>query len=715
VEAAVRELSALLSGLTLAVVLSACGQPVLGQHWNKFVAKQAVVTTPGQPAKFNSPRGMAMDSSGNVYICDWNNNAIRKMTPSGVVTTFAGSPTGVTGFGDGQGTAAYFFFPAALAIDSSGNLYVADWGNNAIRKITPSGFVTTVAGGGGNNVMNGIGTTGAPGFVNATGTAARFSNPADLALDGSDHLYVADGGNNTIRSVDASGNVKTLVGSQDGTTSGSLSDVPAQQIPCTADVFHNPSAIAYNRKASVGGATVFDVGDTYNCAVRVVTILGGKVGVTTLAGNGSQGFVDGSGTAAQFGSFGAGGMKVDGAGTVYAVDIINSAVRVISSTGVTTLAGGGPSAGTGAAPDLGYADGPPSSALFSSPNGCVFDSSGNLYVGDSDNNAIRSVKTTGGAVSTIAISTTGEADGQACPFVFLGQPQGIAVDRHGNVYFTDTDPNTAVGAVRKLSASGSWSTVATGFNHPQGVAVDSSDNVYVADSWNNRIVKVTAQGVVSTLVAGLSTPWGLMVMPSGTSLPEGAIVFANQGLQDVEYVSSDGTSRFSLAGSGTGSTGFADGVGNAALLNGPSDVRFYGGFLYVVDAGNSAIRKMTPAGDMSTYAGGGGNQSPLGSGVTGASGSTNGTRTAAMFTGLQAVAFDNAGNLYVADTGNSMIRKISPDGVVSTVVGRAGSGYVDGSGFIARIANPAGIAVAPDGSVYVADYNNYAVRKITFQ
>jgi sugar lactone lactonase YvrE len=155
----------------------------------------------GSSARFSDPSGIATDSSGNIYVADASNHTIRKITPSGVVTTFAGSP-GLRGSADGKGRAARFYFPTSIATDRNGNVYVADTKNSTIRKITALGMVTTLAGA----ALSSASDDGA-------GNAARFDNPRGVATDLNGNVYVADTENNTIRKISPAGVVSTLAGS----------------------------------------------------------------------------------------------------------------------------------------------------------------------------------------------------------------------------------------------------------------------------------------------------------------------------------------------------------------------------------------------------------------------------------------------------------------------------------------------------------------------
>jgi sugar lactone lactonase YvrE len=249
----------------------------------------------GTAAQFDSPGGMAMDGTGNVYVADRYNERIRKITPGGEVTTLAGS--GVSGYADGTGTAAQFSRPFEVAVDDAGNLYVADDGNHRIRKITPGGVVTTLAG------------SGVSGYVDGTGTAAQFYWPAGVAVDGAGNVYVMDYGNHRIRKITSGGVVTTLAGSgaagyADGTG--------------TEAQFYFPTGVA------VDGAGNLYVTDYGNHRIRKITP-GGEV--TTLAGS-SSGYADGTGTEAQFNS--PTGVAVDGAGNLYVGDIANNRIRKLT-------------------------------------------------------------------------------------------------------------------------------------------------------------------------------------------------------------------------------------------------------------------------------------------------------------------------------------------------------------------------------------------------
>ncbi len=580
----------------------------------------------GANARFFNPTGVAVDGSGNVYVADGGDHTVRKITAGGVVSTLAGT-SGQAGSRDG--TSALFLYPYAVAADGSGNVYVADTGNNNIRKIAAGGNVSTLAG-----------NAGISGSSDGTGSAALFNQPQGIAVDASGNVYVSDTNNSTIRKVTAAGMVSTLAGAA-GQTGGS-------------DGAGASARFSYPAGLAVDGSGNIYVADFDNSTIRKVTS-GGSV--STFAGSaGNSGSLDGAGGSARFNH--PAGISVDAAGNVYVIDTSNQTVREISPAGsVSTLAGtagiGGSSDGTGAA------------ARFFYPTGIASTAAGAVYIADTGNHTIRAMPSPG-SVGTLAgaAGTLGSADGTGSQARFA-YPYGVA-SASGKTYVADTNNNTirvvtTAGAVTTLAGSGlsggaDGPGTAAQFNGPTGVAVDGNGNVFVADRGNSTIRKITAAGAVSTL-AGVA-----------------------------------------------GVAGSSDGTGAAARFNAPQGVAVDNvGNVYVADANNNTIRKITSAGTVTTLAG-----------AAGQSGSGDGAGGSARFNGPYGVAVDSAGNVYVADHFSGTVRMINTSNTVSTLAGTAGQlGFTDGTGFAAKFNQPSSIAVDGGGYLYVADTYNRAIRQVS--
>ncbi|MSP62851.1 MAG: hypothetical protein EXR72_21465 [Myxococcales bacterium] len=584
----------------------------------------------GTAARFQYPIGVAFDGTGNLYVADTSNSVIRKVVlATAVTTTFAGG-MGVAGFTDGPPGVARFNSPYSLACDGK-NLYVADVSNHAIRQIVlANGAVSTLAGGG-------------AGYSDAVGVAARFSSPQGIALDGST-LYVADVNNRVVRAINLmTGGVTTLAGGVG--QSGSIDGLGANAR------FSNIQGLAAD-----GAGNLF-VSDTGNHTIRQIVIA--NASVSTFAGlAGNAGIQNGIGAAARFRN--PIGLVVENKDTLYVADTGNHTIRQINlpMANVTTVAG--------SAPNANYADGTGGAALFNSPTYLDVDGKGNLFVADQSNHAIRKVVVMSGAVTTFAGlgASFGAADGVGAAARF-NNPAGMASDGKDTLFVSDNNNQT----IRKITISSKSTVTLSGtvntagnldgpanlarYYGPNGLALDGSGNLYVADTNNHTIRKIkVADGSVITLAGTPGTPGGM------------------------------------------------DGAGMNATFSSPQAVAFDGqGALYVADTNGRTIRKIVLANATVSTIAGLFNQSAVSDGVG----------QNARFGTPIGVASDGGDGLYVTDS--NRIRKVSVgSGTVTTLSG--GGGYSDGQGFFANFNGPRQLAIDGAGNLFIADFNNNLVRRM---
>jgi len=629
----------------------------------------------GVAANFKGPVGVAVDDSGTAYVADTGNHTIRKISPSGIVTTLAGK-AGFAGSSDGNGPDARFNDPKSVAVDSSGTVFVADCDNRTIRRISPNGTVTTLAG-----------SAGSTGANDGTGTAARFGEPSGIAVDRSGNVFVADASNHIIRQISPEGAVSTFAGIAQsfGSADG----------PGASATFYYPMGVAVDKSDNV---FVVEFG---NSAIRRISPLGI---VSTFAGkSGWPGSADGLASAARFNE--PRGIAVDNSGNVYVGDMGNQLIRKISPIGeVVTLAG--------KAGQYGYSDGIGEAARFTSPWGVAVDPSGQVLVADYGNSSIRKVASDG-VVTTLAGSLPW-SDGMVGTAKF-DSVYGTFVGSSGMVYVTDSymirqiSPEGLVTTIAGSSNSGSADGMgaSAGFCLPIGIAQDDSGNLFIADSNNQTIRRISPDGMVTTF-AGTLGRYGSadgtgtsasFIMPQGLDVDRsGNVYVADTGNDAIRKISPAGV-VMTLAGK-AGFDGSADGLGDLARFSSPMDVAVDQlGYVYVADWGNNSIRKITPGGMVTTLAGGD------------RSGSDDGIGTSALFFGPRGVAVDSSGSVFVADTGNNTVRRITPDGVVSTIAGTAGSlGFADGTGPSVMFNHPNDVSVDKTGRVYISDDGNRSVR-----
>jgi sugar lactone lactonase YvrE len=352
-------------------------------------------------AELGEPRSAVVDGAGNIYIADEVNQRIRKVNPGGIITTVAGNGygagTGQGGYsGDGgPAISAELSKPVGVALDGAGNLYIAEYSNQRIRKVTPSGIITTVAG-------NGYGAgTGQGGYSGDGGpaTSAELSSPSGVVVDGAGNLYIVDEANSRIRKVTPGGIITTVAGNGSCAVSANGECYNGDNIAATSAELSGPSGVA------VDGAGNLYIADTINNRIRKVTP-GGII--TTVAGNGTFGYAGDSGpaTSAEF-SY-PDGVAVDGAGNLYIADFHSGRIRKVTPGGTITTVAGGESGCTGEVDNVG--DGcMATNAYFAEPEGVAVDGSGNLYIADPFDGRIRKVDVSDAPSLTYASTNVGGA------------------------------------------------------------------------------------------------------------------------------------------------------------------------------------------------------------------------------------------------------------------------------------------------------------------
>jgi sugar lactone lactonase YvrE len=609
------------------------------------------------------------------------------------VSTFAGLPD--SGSADGLGLAVRFYLPTSLSVDAAGNVFVADTENDTIRMISPARAVSTVAG-----------TSQLQGTNDGAASHALFAKPFGVALDSIGNVFVADTYNHTVREIFASGETTTLAG-----TAGvpGFRNGPAIPNSLAGGLFNYPYGIAVDANENIY------VADALNNMIRKIS----HGNVTTLAGAGASGSADGVGTNALFSVPVA--LAVDGAGNVYVADYGNNLLRRVSPLGVVTTLAGLPGVS-------GSANGNSESATFFQPSGIAVDNATNLYVADTGNDLIRKITpnatTASWTVTTLAGTDgqAGDADGNGTNASF-DLPQGVAVDGLGHVYVGDSINRT----IRVITPGGCVSTLAgpggsygsadgpaasARFDAPYALAFDSATNLYVADTANDAIRKISPAGEVTTLAGLAGAPGSNDGTNGGAQFdnPTGIAVDASGNLYVADYQNS--TVRKIKPGPGTnwtvstlagtaGLNGFSNGPVTNALFNHPYAIAVDGATnVYVTDYDNQVVRLISASGIVSTYAGN-----------PGASGFANGTGSNALFDNPTGLALDSEGNLYVADSGNDVLRKIAAGGVTSTVAGEEGvSGSANGSPGLLN--SPLGVAVDASNNVFVADSGNNTIREM---
>jgi alpha-tubulin suppressor-like RCC1 family protein len=591
---------------------------------------------------FTNPAGVCTDAIGNVYVADANCHKIRKITPTGIVSTLAGSGS-VGSVDNNNGSLASFNQPYGICINpANGHLIVSDRGNHTIRQVTMAGVVTTLAG-----------TVGVPGLANLTGLSAKFNLPSGVWANAAGEIFVGDYNNGVVRIIEGNLLVNTFANTG-GTPTGVTGDA-------AGNIF------VVNR----GGNSVLKINTSlvvstyatgFNDPLNICIDGSGNLYVTNFQGNNIQ-KITALNTVSTFATVNSPlAIGTNSSGDFFVSQFSNHKISKVTAAGVVS-----PYSGTGVA---GCNDTNNSIATFNSLTAVCVDAAGNVFVADHLNHLIRKI-TPAGVVSTVA---------------------GTA------------------GVAGYLDATGT----AALFNKPFGICVDAQNNLYVSEYLNHTVRKITSAGVVSTL-AGTVGVFGAVdatgtaasfSFPGGLCMDDAGFVYlADRSNMKIRKINTNIGVDYGVVTTfaGTGTAGSANGTRLASTFNYPSDITFdkASGNFYVSDEYSNQIRKISPAGMVSTVAG------------SGAVGNTDGAANVATFDRPSGIFVDANCNIFVTQYNGNVVRKVDANGVVSTYAGSSTSGFVNGLGTAARFATAFGIDGDGLGNLYVADLANHAVRKIT--
>ena len=782
-----------------------------------------ITTVPGVSGVLNSPEAVAVDSHGDLFIADTSNNVIREVNgTTGAVSIVAGNGTAGSSGDGGAATSAKLNQPAGVAVDSAGDLFIADTSNNRIREVNASTHVITTVAGNGSAGSSGDGSAA---------TSAKLNHPESVAVDGAGDLFIADTSNNRIREVNASTHkISTVAGNG---TAGSSGDGGA----ATSAKLNQPAGVA------VDSAGDLFIADTSNNRIREVNA--STHVITTVAGNGSAGSSGDGSAAASAALSGPYGVAVDGAGDLFIADTSNHRIREVNASThvITTVVGNGlaGSSGDGSAA---------ASAALNHPDGVAVDSRGDLLIADTSNNVIREtappptignvvvggplligtrstsitwtnsnftgnvdilLSTNGGSsfsniatnqsnsgsyawtvptgvdasTAEVRVQATSVGSPQGTSNVFtliqagvittvpgvsgvLSSPNDVVVDSQGDLFIADTynavirEVNGTTGAISIVAGNGTDGSSGNGgaatkaeLDFPEGVAVDSQGDLFIADADNNVIREVNATTHIITTVAGngyeaesgggYSGDGGLAISaelyyPSGVAVDsQGDLFIADQVNQRIREVNATTHIITTVAGNGYVNTMDADvggysgdnGPAVSAELNYPLSVAVDSqGDLFIADYGNNVIREVNGTTHIITTVAGNGYGAasyPQAGGYSG----DNGPATSAELNGPDGVAVDSQGDLFIADYGNNVIREVNGTTQIITTV--AGNGYGAGTtnpqpgGYVyplvggysgdngpatsAELFGPGAVAVDSQGDLFIADTDNNVIRE----
>ncbi|HEX3425032.1 MAG TPA: protein kinase [Acidimicrobiales bacterium] len=637
-----------------------------------------------------SPNGVVTSSAGTVFVSDFGNHRVRRINPDGTITTVAGD--GQAGFsGDGGSAAsAELSEPGGLALDAAGDLYIADVGNNRIRRVTPAGAISTVAG------------DSLAGYTGDNGRAidAELNEPQGVAIGPDNSIYIADFGNNRIRRVTPGGMITTVAGDGQGGFNGSKLATGAE--------LNEPTGVA------VAGGDLY-IADFGNNRVRRVT----SGIITTFAGNDMAGSGGDNGQAINAQLDGPEAVAISRSGGVYITDLGHSEIRFVNTGGIIMTVGGSGIAGFGG--DNGAA----TAARINNPVGITVSQDGSVYIADSGNNRVR--KIAGGIMTTVAGNGEGAFAGDGGPprAAQISEPMGVAVSSNGDLYITDTGNNrirmvshgtiTTVAGTGEAGFSGDGgAATAAELNAPTGLAVSAVGDLYIADTANHRIRMVSRAGVITTVAgngqegtqatdpngdggaaiqAELHAPVSVAIGPDGKS-----IFIADETNNRIRVVNAN---RIMTRFAGNGNPGYSGDGGSAinAELDAPEGVAVAAdGDVYVADTGNNRVRWISPGGVITTLAGGTAATlgAPIGITVVSSQGS------------------EHTNVVYVAASGANVVDRVDSTGLITPVAGDGQAGFAgdNGPAVAAQLNSPNDVAVGPDQVISIADLQNNRIRQV---
>jgi sugar lactone lactonase YvrE len=614
------------------------------------------------------PPGIAVDKGGNVFIADNGNYRVRRISPDGVIATVAGN--GTPGFsGDGRPATDAQLSPVfGLAVDVAGNLLIADSAANRIRRVSPDGTIATI-----------IGTGDCALYGEGGPAVAAAICPAGIAADTAGNVFIADLTNNRIRQVTPDGTISTVAGTGPSVTSNEWCAPSRDGGPAASAGLCLPAGVAVDQAGNLLVVDTYQNWDCWTCAsyqvVRKISPSGTIVTVTganclledtrlcyKTAGYGT--------TATKTVFWGPLGLAVDNAGNLLIADASGGQIGTAGGPPPPAIYKASPDgaiavvAGNGQNPVSGDS-GPAGAAQLASPQGVAVDDGGDVFIADFANARVRKVSA-GGIITTVAGNGSAGASGDGGPAASAQvEPFSVALDGAGNLFFFDI-PNRSI---RKISPGGIVTTVAIIGGNNYFVGADRAGNVFAACSTST--------------------------------------------LDSVCEISPDGTIR-RVAGGAFGFSGDG-GPATSARLAYPTGVALDGaGNLYIADLQNHRIRKVRPDGTITTIAGSSATTSNQGccSPSQGGFSGDGGPAIDAQLSFPSSVAVDGAGNVFIADLGNNRIRKVAPDGIIATIAGNGEVGYSGdgGPGIKASLSRPNGLAVDAGGNVYVADTGNSVIR-----